>query len=149
MPVLINNLKAKGYFKVRINLADAFDAEDETQAEYAAEWDGAYIDLRELNAGESASLQEKHDIDTFATILRQVIIGHNIYREENKMASSDEVIDLIHSSSTIYSHVMAVWMASLPLAKRSVKRSVSLPKTLLEAGESQDGTKKMQGDISL
>jgi hypothetical protein len=148
MPVLINNLKTKGYFKVRINLDEAFDAEDETQAEYAEEWAGAYIDLRELNANESALLQEKHDVETFSGILRNVIVGHNIYREENKMASSDEVIDLIHSSSTIYSHVMASWMASLPLAKRSGKRSASLPKTLLEAAASQDSIPTTQGDTS-
>ena len=125
MPVLINNLKAKGYFKVRINLADAFDAEDETQAEYAAEWDGAYIDLRELNAGESAQLQEHSDINALSGVLRAAIVGHNIYREENKLASSDEVAEIIQSSGTIYSHVIQQWTASLPLAKRSAKSSAS------------------------
>jgi hypothetical protein len=125
MPVLINNLKTKGYFKVRINLDEAFDAEDAAQAEFAEQWAGAYLDLRELNASESARLQEQNNVEALGEILRGAIVGHNLYREENKLASNDEVSEIIQSSGTVYSHVIQKWTEALPLAKRSAKSSAS------------------------
>ena len=149
MPVMINDLKTKGYYKVRINLEDAFDRDDPGQEECADQWAGAYVDLRELNAGESAVLQEKHDVETFGTIFKKVLVGHNIYRDENKMASNEEVVEMLQWSGTVYTYVMSEWTSSLPLAKRSAKGSEKLRKTLSEAAESQASTQDTQGDTSL
>lgn len=122
MPVLINNLKARGYFKTRIVLSEAFNADDEEQAPYAKEWDGAIVELRELNAAEQARVQEAHAEGMQAAlteILRDAMVDHNLYREEGKKASSDEVVDIIKSSGTVFNHVMTEWVQHLPLARRS------------------------------
>ena len=124
MPVLLSNLKEKGYFKTVIHLADAFDAEDPSQVDLAAEWEGAQITIRELNARETSEYRKQAEsgvIDDLAA----VIVDHNIYREEGKKASSEEVAEIINRSQTMYMHVINEWMKSLPLAKRSKEGSAS------------------------
>ena len=126
MPVLINNLKSQGYFKIRIDLSEAFDSEDEDQAPYAKAWDGAYIELRELNAPEQARVQEAQAEGmqgALTEVLRDAIVDHNLYREEGKKASSDEVAEILKTSGTIFTHVLSEWVQHLPLAKRSGGRS--------------------------
>lgn len=127
--VTINNLKAKGYFKIRIELATAFDKADLEEAEQAEAWGDAYIDIRELTAQEAAEFQT--DSAKFMDGLERVIVGHNLTQDDEgkKQASNEQVADAIKRSSTVYTHVMSEWMQHLPLAKRSGASSEKLPKT--------------------
>jgi hypothetical protein len=123
MPALLNDLKTKGYFKIRIQLADAFDKADPEEAGNAAAWEGAWLDLRELNATEAAdlaSLQDGPDKgSTLLAKLKDVIVDHNIEREAGKKASTEEVAEAIRWSATVYNHVIGEWVSHLPLSKRS------------------------------
>ena len=121
MPALINDLKAKGYFKIRIRLDEAFDAEDAEEKEFADMWAGAFIDLRELRPEEAAAASD--DPKSMMSKLRDIIVGHNFEFAEGKKASNDDVVEAISSSSTVYSHVMSEWVKHLPLAKRSTANS--------------------------
>lgn len=129
MPVKINDLKTKGFFKIRIEIAEAFDSEDETEKELAEQWGDAYVDLRELNATEAAEFQENPK--AFMEKLEHVVVGHNFYQDEEgkKLASNAQVADEIRRSSTVYNHVMSEWVQHLPLVKRSATNSAKLPKT--------------------
>lgn len=129
MPVLINNLKANGFFKIRIQLGEAFDADDPEEKELAEAWGEAYIELRELTAQELAEFQD--NVTAFMDRLQDVIVGHNFYQDEDgkKLASREQVADEVRRSSTVYNYVMGEWVKHLPLAKRSADSSVRLQKT--------------------
>jgi hypothetical protein len=122
MAVMLSNLKEHGYFKTVIHLADAFDAEDEAEIELAEQWEGATITIRELNARETSEYRKQAE-EGYIDNLAAVIVDHNIYREEGKKASTEEVAEIIGRSQTMYMHVLNKWMASLPLAKRSRSNS--------------------------
>lgn len=122
MPVTLNNLKDKGYFKIRIHLAEAYDSKDNEEKEMAEAWGDAFIDIRELSAQEAAEFQT--DQVKFLEGLASVIVDHNIDKDESgKKASKEEVAEQIKRSSTVYTYVMGEWMKHLPLAKRSATSS--------------------------
>lgn len=123
MPVLINNLKEKGFFKIRVEISEAFDMDDPDEQENAEAWAGAWIDIRELSASEAAEFHNSPE--EFMERLDQVIVDHNFYqdKEGKKKASKEQVADIIKASSTVYNHVMTKWAEHLPLAKRSARSS--------------------------
>lgn len=123
MPVLINDLKERGYFKVRVELGNAFNAEDPEEAELAEMWGEAFIEVRELDAVEAANLND--DPKAMMTNLAQFIVEHNFYQDDEgkKKASKEQVADQIRRSSTVFNYVMDQWMHHLPLVKRSAANS--------------------------
>lgn len=127
MPVQINNLKSHGWFKTHIDLANAFDEKDPTEAEMAEAWGEAWVELREIDGQEAAALNSSMDSGAqnqwFVDKLPQLIVEHNIEKGEGKKASKEEVSEVIVRSSTMFAYVLQEWLSSLPLARRSATSS--------------------------
>lgn len=127
MPAQINNLKAHGWFKVHIDLANAFNEKDPTEAEMAEAWGEAWVELREIDGQEAASLNSSMDSGEqnrwFVDQLPKMIVEHNIEKGEGKKASKEEVAEAIVRSSTVFAYTLSEWLSSLPLARRSAASS--------------------------
>lgn len=107
----LNDLKSKGVWKIRVELADAFPEGFKERDAY----DGLWIELREPSGDESFALtgDQKQALD----LAIGCIVDHNIEQAENKKASTKDVADLIRSSSTLSAHVVRRLITESPLAK--------------------------------
>ncbi len=116
--ILLNDLKAKGLFKTRVHLSDAFPAKEDKELRKV--YDGVYIDIREMNKQEAMTLQgEESRIDTLSELLPKCIVDHNVMKTDQEKASVDEVMELISSSANLYTFVIEQWGNESPLARRS------------------------------
>jgi hypothetical protein len=119
----LNEIKAKGIFKIRITLAKAFVAKDDYEGdpELQAAYDGLVITLREPRGEEVLSIDAGTGTNdaTWLKLFPECLIDWNVLRAENEKASKEEVLDLLRTSSTLYTYVLNEWGASLPLARKS------------------------------
>lgn len=124
-------LKAGGLFKTRINLAEAFDTEDETQREAAAaltqdNGESHYIVLREVNSSEMLEVQEKSQREITEYLEKKIpecIVEHSFRTAAGGVTGNGDVLKIIRMSSSLMIYVLTQWQEALPLAKRMQKAS--------------------------
>jgi hypothetical protein len=124
-------LKSGGLFKVRIDLAEAFDAEDEGQAEAVemltqGNGDSHYIVLREVNSAEMLEVQEKSQREITEYLEKKIpecIVDHSFQTSSGGKTGNGDVLNILRLSSSLMIHVLTKWQESLPLAKRMHKAS--------------------------
>lgn len=114
------DIKNLGVFTKRIDLADAFQEDDEIRKDY----DGVYVILREPTTEETFKSQGNSDYAM--RLIPDLVIDHNIDDGEVK-ATNKAVGEIIKKSATLYTYIAQVWGESLPLARRSESRSSELP----------------------
>lgn len=118
--VYLNDLKSKGVWKIRIDLAEAFPKGFSERDMY----DGLWVELREPSGDESFALTGESQRQALDLAVG-CIIDHNIEQAENKKAATKDVVDLIRSSSTLSAHVVRRLITESPLAKGSAATSVT------------------------
>lgn len=116
--IYLNDLKSKGVWKIRVDLADAFPKGFTERDVY----DGLWVELREPSGDESFALTGDGSRQALDLAIG-CIIDHNIEQAENKKASTKDVADLIRSSSTLSAHVVRRLITESPLAKGSAATS--------------------------
>jgi hypothetical protein len=124
-------LKKGGLFKVRINLAEAFDAEDETQADAVdmmsrEDGESHYIELREINSAEMLEIQGKEQREITEYLEKKIpecIVDHSFTQSNGNTTPNGDVLKILRLSSSLMIHVLTKWQESLPLAKRMLKAS--------------------------
>jgi hypothetical protein len=114
------DIKNLGVFTKRIDLADAFEKDDEIRKDY----EGVYVVLREPTTEETFKSQGNSDYAM--RLIPDLIIDHNIDDGEVR-ATNKAVGEIIKKSATLYTYIAQVWGESLPLARRSESRSSELP----------------------
>jgi hypothetical protein len=123
----INDLKAKGFFKTRIKLAEVFDAEQDPALR--ALYEGAWIDMREPNEAEMMAMQGpgKGDMAAIGKLLPDCMVDWSLQASAGEKASREEVVEVLKASGTLWSYTLEEWGKSLPLARRSAARSAKSP----------------------
>lgn len=124
-------LKKGGLFKVRIELAEAFDADDETQSEAVellTQDDGTshYIVLREINSAEMLEVQGLSEREIAGYLEKKIpecTVDHSFTKEGGNRSPNGDVLNILRLSSSLMTHVLTKWQESLPLAKRMHKAS--------------------------
>lgn len=116
--VYLNDLKSKGVWKIRIDLADAFPEGFEERKVY----EGLWVELREPSGDESFALTgdgQRQALD----LAVNCIVDHNIEQSEGKKAATKDVAGLIRSSSTLSACIVRRLITESPLAKASAVTS--------------------------
>jgi hypothetical protein len=124
-------LKMGGLFKVKIDLAGAFDTEDETQkdaVDLLTQEDGSshYIVLREINSAEMLDIQgreQKEITEYLEKKIPECIVEHSLTQSNGNKTPNGDVLKILRLSSSLMVHVLTKWQESLPLAKRMQKAS--------------------------
>jgi hypothetical protein len=124
-------LKLGGLFKVRIDLTEAFDAEDAEQAETVEmltqdNGDPHYITLREVSSSEMLDVQEMSQSEVTRYLEKKIpdcIVDHSFQTSGGGKTSNGDVLKILRLSSSLMVHVLTKWQEALPLAKRMHKAS--------------------------
>lgn len=112
--VQLNDLKEKGVFKTVIRPAEAFpEGTPEREA-----WEGVELTFREMTSKEATAAYGNEDQSGFLKVFRDTLVDHNIYNGEKK-ASVEQVLQLVESSSTVYTHCIQEWSEALPLQNKN------------------------------
>jgi ABC-type sulfate transport system substrate-binding protein len=95
-------------------------------------WDGVVLTFRELTGKEATAAfnaaNEKEQSERLFSTFRDTLVDHNIEQDGEKKSTKD-VLDLLYSSSTVYTYCINTWSNSLPLAKANSGRSDKSEKT--------------------
>lgn len=104
MPFIRN--KSNYIVKVRIDLGDLLGCENP---------EDAFIELRELDTKGLMKLRtastegEEALMDFFKEILPEIIVKHNLYEDEDKLMSNEDIAELVFSTMGITSRVMETY----------------------------------------
>jgi|GEM_PF-4191852 len=140
----IEDAKAKGIFRTRIKLREAWETDpeqvdpaDEPLKElYKDEW----ILMREPTQTESMRMDEK-DLKGINEIAPGCVEDSSFkHGNDGTPCSGREVWDLVRSSLTLYRYVTEKWIKSTPLARRSDGESAKSPSSSATADASQPAT---------
>lgn len=132
---MLEKKKKNGLFTTKINLAEAFDKEDEGQKE-AVEMmtqengESHFIVMRELESAEMLDVQKTSQdemADKLSKDLGNYICDHSFVLKTGNKLNTSEVVEIVKQSSSLLIHVLETWQGNLPLVKRMQKASAGRP----------------------
>ena len=121
------DIKNIGVFTIKVNLEEAFMADDPVRKDYKGVW----VELREPTAGEAMDFQKEGDP---MDVIPKFIISSSITNGDEK-ATPEEVAEALKVSSTVYTHMVNEWGKSLPLARKNPEMLEAQPDVSLEDSE--------------
>jgi hypothetical protein len=128
-------LKQGGLFKIRRNLTDAFDPEDEEQKDIIKlmtqeNGDSHYIVIRELSSGEALDVQHAGENEVSTVLIKKLadaIVEHSFRNDKGNVTPNGDVSKIIQMSTSLLMWVLKEWQDASPLAKKTAKGSAGLP----------------------
>lgn len=129
--MFIGELKTKGIFKIKIELAGAFKGipagkdqpEVASEPDLEAAWAGEWVLIREPTGDEVFQRAANGDgTANWSELLPICLVSWSLKRAENEPASKEEVLEALRASSTLWAYLLAEWGKALPLAKRNRPR---------------------------
>ena len=127
----IKKKKHSGLFTVKIELAKAFEEDENEEIEMFTQENGEshWIEFREFNAAEMLELQKLERTEIPSKLnndMQDFIIGNSFKHDNGTEVKAAEVADLIRGSSLLTTYTLGEWQNNLPLTKRMRKESVEL-----------------------
>lgn len=106
----LSEARNKGIFRKVIYIGDYFEGMEEKDV---------WIKLREPTTAEAEDLKKDSSLGEVRKVLQSCIEEHNFEDEQGAKASAEDVMDLVSSSSGIFTKILSQWQESLPLMRQT------------------------------
>lgn len=106
----LSDAKSKGIFRKVVNIGDFFEGMKEKDV---------WIKLREPTTQEAENLKTDSSLAEVRKVLQSCIEDHNFEDEQGAKATPADVMELVSSSSGMFTKVLSEWQESLPLMRQT------------------------------